>query len=139
MSRGQPCLIFGYLNMEPTRIPCLLKGISAGSWFDVQEAWAHASGTAPGATCKHCFTSTGSTLRDFIIGCPLTTAALGWCKVLADRWVLPHLARLGLLSVFRLWLLGPVCPYVLLPLGVRRGLPLLDKTRCSRSIEVSLI
>ena len=76
----------------------MLKGISAGSWFDVQEVWAHASGTAPGATCKHCFTSTGSTLTDFIIGCPLTTAALGWCKVLADRWVLPHLARLGLLG-----------------------------------------
>ena len=50
VSRGQPCPIVGDLNIEPTRIPCLLKGISAGSCFDLQEVWAHASGTAPGAT-----------------------------------------------------------------------------------------
>ena len=50
VSRGQPRLIVGDLNNEPTRIPCLLKGISAGSWFDLQQAWAHASATAPGAT-----------------------------------------------------------------------------------------
>ena len=57
VSRGQPCLIVGDLSTEPAGIPCLLKGISAGSWFDLQEAWALASGTAPGATYKHSFAS----------------------------------------------------------------------------------
>ena len=77
MSRGQPCLIVGDLNIEPIGIPCLLKGISAGSWFDLQEAWAHASGTAPGATCKHSFASTGGSRRDFIIGCPVLLLLAG--------------------------------------------------------------
>ena len=42
---GQPCLIVGDLNVEPTWTPCLLKGVSAGSWFFLQASWAHASGT----------------------------------------------------------------------------------------------
>ena len=33
---GQPCLTVGDLHVEPTQIHCLLKGISAGSWFDLQ-------------------------------------------------------------------------------------------------------
>ena len=33
VSRGQPCLIFGYLNMEPTRIPCLAERYLC--WFMV--------------------------------------------------------------------------------------------------------
>ena len=30
VARGQPCLIVGDSDVEPTRIPCLAKGISAG-------------------------------------------------------------------------------------------------------------
>ena len=58
-SWGQPCLIVGNLNVEPSKIPCLRQGISAGSSFDLQEAWACASGVAPGATLNHSFASTG--------------------------------------------------------------------------------
>ena len=57
VSRGQPCQIVGDLSTEPTGIPCLLKGISAGSWFGLQASWAHASRTATGAACKHSFAS----------------------------------------------------------------------------------
>ena len=31
---GQPCLLVGDFNVEPTKIPCLAKGISAGLWVD---------------------------------------------------------------------------------------------------------
>ena len=30
VARGQPCLLVGDFNVEPTKIPCLAKGISAG-------------------------------------------------------------------------------------------------------------
>ena len=30
VARGQPCMLVGDLNVEPTKIPCLAKGISAG-------------------------------------------------------------------------------------------------------------
>ena len=34
VARGQPCLLVGDFNVEPTKIPCLAKGISAGLWVD---------------------------------------------------------------------------------------------------------
>ena len=40
LARGQPCLIVGDFNVEPTKIPCQAKGISAGLWVDFEEAWA---------------------------------------------------------------------------------------------------
>ena len=41
---GQPGLIVGDCNVEPTTIPCLTKGISAGLWVDLEEAWSSAAG-----------------------------------------------------------------------------------------------
>ena len=35
--------------MEPTKIPCLEKGISAGLWVDLESSWASAHGPAAGA------------------------------------------------------------------------------------------
>ena len=35
----QPCIIVGNFYVEPTNIPCLAKGISAGLWVDFEEAW----------------------------------------------------------------------------------------------------
>ena len=40
VARGQPCLLVGDFNVEPTKIPCLAKGISAGLWVDLGGAWA---------------------------------------------------------------------------------------------------
>ena len=34
VAREQPCLVVGDFNVEPTKIPCLAKGISAGLWVD---------------------------------------------------------------------------------------------------------
>ena len=57
VARGQPCLIVGDFNVEPTKIPCLAKGISAGLWVDLEASWATAAGRAdrwiapPAVTC----------------------------------------------------------------------------------------
>ena len=92
ISRGQPCVLAGDFNVEPTKIPCLLKGIMTGLWFDLQGAWSDASGIDAGVTCKKDWASTGGTRRDFILGCPLSTAALGCCWVDGSRWIQPHFA-----------------------------------------------
>ena len=44
VARGQPCLIVGDFNVEPTKIPCLAKGISVGLWVDLEYSWAFALG-----------------------------------------------------------------------------------------------
>ena len=62
----------------------------AGLWFDLQGAWARASGVDPGVTCKKDWASSGGTRRDFILGCPLATAAIGRCWVDYTRWIQPH-------------------------------------------------
>ena len=77
--------------MEPTKIPCLAKEISAGLWVDIEEAWALAAGLQPAPTCKRGWTAAGGHRRDFLVGCPLTVAAVSSCKVLDDRWVAPIL------------------------------------------------
>ena len=137
VATDQPCLIVGF-NVEPTKIPCLLKGISAGLWFDLQACWATDNGTLPGATCKHSLLSTGGTRRDFVVGCPLATAAASWCRVLPNRWVMPHHAvrasfRLGTWTArsgvsVRYSALWPAC-----------WTRVTDRSRTSRSAEVRRI
>ena len=51
VARGQPCLIIGDFNVEPTKSPCLAKGISAGLWVDLEASWATAAGRDPAVTC----------------------------------------------------------------------------------------
>ena len=93
VARGQLCLLVGEFNVEPTKIPCLAKRISAGLWVDFEEAWALAAGLQPAPTCKRSWRSTGGHRRDFILGCPLAAAAVLSCKVQPDRWIAPHLRR----------------------------------------------
>ena len=52
VAREQPCLLFGDFNVEPTKIPCLSKGMSAGLWVDLEAAWSAAEGQHPAVTCK---------------------------------------------------------------------------------------
>ena len=51
VARGQPCMLVGDFNVEPTKIPGLAKGISAGLWVDLESAWALAAGLQPSPTC----------------------------------------------------------------------------------------
>ena len=61
--RGQPCLLVGDFNVEPTKIPCLPKGISAGLWVDFESAWALAAGLQPAPTCKRDWSASGGHRR----------------------------------------------------------------------------
>ena len=88
----QPCLLVGDFNVEPTKIPCLSKGILAGLWVDLESAWAFASGVPPAATCKRSWGDVGGHRRDLMVGCPLVAAAVHSCSVRMDRWIVPHLA-----------------------------------------------
>ena len=92
VARGQPCLIVGDFNVEPTKIPCLAKGISAGLWVDLEASWAVASGRVPAVTCRRTWDTDSGIRRDFQIGCPLCAAAVLSFEVMSDRWVQPHLA-----------------------------------------------
>ena len=86
VARGQPCLLVGDFNVEPTKIPCLAKGISAGLWVDLEEAWALAAGLRPAAA----WSAAGGHRRDFMVGCPLAVAAVLSFKV-QDSGLLPIL------------------------------------------------
>ena len=48
---GQPVLIAGDLNADPSVIHCLAKGISAGRFVDLALAFSRGAGTAPVASC----------------------------------------------------------------------------------------
>ena len=76
VAHGQPCLLVGELNVEPTKISCLATGISAGLWVDFEEAWALAACLQPTPTCKRCWDSAGDHRRDFMVGCPFAVAAV---------------------------------------------------------------
>ena len=135
---GQPCLLVGDFNLEPTKIPCLAKGISAGLWVDFGEAWSIAAGLQPAPTCKRDWTAAGGRRRDFILGCPLAAAALLSCCVQPDRWIAPHLAVRALFDYGRwdAWVARPVrCT----PLWPASWLPIVDKTRGSKSAEVQRV
>ena len=130
LASGQPCLIVGDLNIEPNRIPCLLKGLMAGHWFDLQSSWAAASGVDPLPTCCKTFGSCGWFRRDFVLGCPLAVSALRWCSVLQDRWILPHYAVRS----------ARVClPTRFSVLWPAAWVACSDKSRSSKSVEVRRI
>ena len=138
VASGQPCSLDGDFNVEPTKIPCLAQGISAGLWVDFGEAWALAAGLHPAPTCKRSWTAAGGHRRDFILGCPLAAAAILSCKVQPHRWIAPHLlflikvgGSLGLRSLFFVPLFGLLLGCLLLTsLGVLSLLKFRGFGRC---------
>ena len=134
VARGQPCLIVGDFNVEPTKIPCPAKGISAGLWVELEAAWAFASGRQPGVTCKRSWDSAGGSWRDFMIGCFRAAAAVTGCTVREDRLILPHLAVRT--HVQYSWWVSRVQRT---PLWPASWLLVLDKSRGSKSAEVQRV
>ena len=128
VSRGQPCLLVGDFNVEPTKIPCLAKGISAGLCVDLEEAWALAAGLRPAATCKRSWAADGGHRRDFMVGCPLAVAAVLSCKVQNDRWVASHLAVRTLFDCCR-WTCSVTQAFQRTSLWPASWLPAVDKGR----------
>ena len=90
LSVGVSLVKVGDLNVKPTKIPCLLKGITAVIWVDLQGAWARTAGVDPDVTCKRDRACLRGTRRNFIFGCPLAAAALGGCWVDGSRWIQRH-------------------------------------------------
>ena len=89
---GSLVCFVGDFNVEPTKIPCLAKGISDGLWVDFEEAWALSAGLQPAPTCKRDWGAIGGHRRDFLVGCPPAAAAVLSCRVQTGRWIAPHLA-----------------------------------------------
>ena len=138
VAAGQPCLLVGDYNVEPTKIPCLAKGISAGLWVDFGKACALTAGLHPAPTCKRSWTAAGGHRRDFVLGCPLAAAAILSCKVQTDRWIAHHLAVRALFDYGR-WESWVTQPVHCTPLWPTSWLPVVDKTRCSKSAEVQRV
>ena len=80
----------------------------------------------------------GGHRRDFAIGCPLAAAAILSCRVQPDRWIAPYSAVRALFDYGRwdAWVAQPVrCT----PLWPASWLPVVDKTRGSKSAEVQRV
>ena len=125
VARGQPCMLVGDFNVEPTKILCLAKGISAGLWVDLEGSWALDTGKQPVSTCVREW-GCGGSRRDFTVGCPLATAAVFSCKVQADKWIAPHLAVRTLFDYGR-WSCRVTQPVQRTPLWPASWLPAVDK------------
>ena len=127
---GQFCLIVGDFNVEPTKIPCLAKGISAGLWVDLESAWAFASGVPPAATCERTWDSTGGHRWNFMVGCTLAAAAVSSCRVQLDMWVAPHLAVRTHFDCGR-WTCTVTQPVQRAPLWSASWMAVVDESRAS--------
>ena len=138
VARGSPCLLVGDFNVENTKIPCLSKGISAGLWVDLDAAWSDAKGQPPAVTCKRSWDSSSGSRRDFLVGCPLATAALFSCSVSSCRWLQPHFALSAVFDCDR-WSSQVTQPIRCTPLWPASWLPALDKSRGSKSVEVQRV
>ena len=138
VARGQPCLLVGDFNVEPTKIPCLATGISAGLWVDLEEAWASAAGLRPAVTCKRTWGSSGGHRRDFMVGCPLAVAAVSSCKVLDDKWVAPHLPVRTLFDCRR-WTCSVTQVVQSTAVWPASWLPAVDNSRSSKSVQVQKV
>ena len=138
VAMDQPCLIVGDFNVEPTKIPCLSKGISAGLWVDLESSWAFASGLPPAATCKRAWGASGGHRRDFTVGCLLVASAVSSCSVQQDRWIVPHHA-VRAFFLYSSWNSQVSQPVRRTPLWPASWLPPIDKTRGSKSAEVQRV
>ena len=131
VARGQPCMLVGDFNVEPTKIPCLAKGISAGLWVDLEVSWALAAGLQPALPVSGI-----GVFPDFRVGCPLAAAAaVSSCTVRPDRWIAPHLAVRTLFDSDR-WCCRVSQPVRFSPLWPASWLLAVDKSRGSKSVEV---
>ena len=138
VAREQPCLLVRDFNVEPTKIPCLAKGISAGLWVDLEVSSALATGRQPSSTCMREWGSGGGTRRDFMIGCPLAAAAVLSCTVQADNCISLHLAVRTLFDYDR-WSCRVTQPVRFSPHWPASWLPTVDKSRGSKSVEVQRV
>ena len=117
VARGQPCLIVGDFNVEPTKIPCLAKGISAGLWVDCEASWGLARSVQPAITCKRSLDSTGGSRRDFV-WLPSLRLLLCTPVKLSLKGGLCLILLLGLTLIVAGGLVGKLSQFIVLHLGL---------------------
>ena len=122
----QPCLIVGDFSVEPTKIPCLAEGISAGLRVDLEVSWSLAAGKQPASTCKRTWGCAGGHCGDFMVGCALAAAAVASCFVQPDKWIERHLA-VGTYFEYAKWTCRVILPVQRTPLWPASWLLALDK------------
>ena len=134
VASGHPCLVVGDLNIEPEKIPCLLKGFHG--WSLVRSA------VFLGCSFWECsclylsffFGLCGGSRRDFVLGYPFAASSLRWCKVLEYRWV-PHCAVRASFSMGR-WSARVCFPVGFSVLWPAAWVSCLDRSGSSKSAEV---
>ena len=89
---GQPVVLVGDFNADPTVVPSLAKGIMDGHWIDIEQAFATGRGVAPSRTCQFQLDEDKGSGRDFVLAGSIAMAATTPCRVLPDRWFVPHFA-----------------------------------------------
>ena len=89
---GQPVILAGDFNAEPTVIPSLARSVSDGHWVDLEQAFATGRGVPPSSTCQFQLDEDKGSRRDFLLACPIALAAATACSVFPDRWFTPHFA-----------------------------------------------
>ena len=98
---GQPVILAGDFNVEPTVIPSLAKGISDGHWVDLEQAFAFGRGVPSSSTCQFQLDEDKGSRRDFLLACTIALAAASMCSVLPDRWFYSSFCCLcGVCAVF---------------------------------------
>ena len=73
-----------------------------------------------------------------MVGCPRAAAAVSWCMVREDKWILPYLA-VRTHSEYSRWVSRVSQPVQRTPLWPASGLHVLDKSRGSKSAEVQRV
>ena len=128
VARGQPCMLVGDFNVEPTKIPCLSKGISAALWVDLGSFMGFGWWWAAHCYLQACLEFWWRSSEVFMAGCPLAAGAVLSCKAQSHKWVAPHLAVRTLFDCCR-WS-GRVTQQVQrTPLWPASWLPAIDKSR----------
>ena len=90
---GSFVLQLGVLYVEPTKIPCLSEGISAGLWVGLEAAWSIAGGQQPAVACKRNWESLrtfwlavlGLLLQSFLV----QSAQIGGCSPTLQSGLFP--------------------------------------------------
>ena len=89
---GQPVIIAGDFNTEPSNIPVIAKALYGGDLVDLESAFAAGKGASPSPTCRFDLDGAPGTRRDFFLVSPNALSAATECSVLVDRWFRPHFA-----------------------------------------------
>ena len=138
VARGQPCLMVGDFNVEPTpKSLAWQKGFRLGSGLILKVLGLWLAGRSTFLLLVGVSgVLLGGTRRDFMVGCPLLAAAVLDCAVQPDRWIDPHLAVRAFFDYSRWSCFGySACSFFLLCWSTS-WLLAIDKSRGSKSVEV---